>query len=185
MAKTFLEKFHDKETEVNTIRIAVKKEIASAEYRMKQIDTEKNDALRSQDRDHYLELCKEQEHLKEYIASNQEYLDGLSAKMSFEEVYQAWKAEGPEFTKTIEKQTGKLEKVLSDLVDVYRSMESAREIYNMNTGEYSACVDPNSYPEGHTASSFQLKTVADIPKLGELYRFLLAQGLITMSGQRV
>lgn len=185
MAKTFLEKVKDKTNEVNAIRIAVEKEIASAEYRMKQIDAEKADALRVPDRDHYLELCKEQDHLRDYIASNQEYLDGLSAKMPFEEVYQAWKAEGPEFTKTIEKQTGKLEKVLSDLVDVYRSMESAREIYNLNTGEYSACVDPNSYPEGYTASSFQLKAVSDIPKLVELHRFLLLQGLITEAGQRV
>ena len=183
MAKTFLEKVKDKTNEVNVIRSAVEKEIASAEDRMKQIDAEKADALRVQDRNKYLELCTETDHLREYIASNQEYMDGLSAKMPFEEVYQAWQAEGQEFTKTIEKQTGKLEKVLSDLVDVYRSMQSAREIFNMNTGEYSACVDPDSYPEGHTA--FQLKTVADIPKLGELYRFLLAQGLISVNGERI
>ena len=184
MAKTFLEKVKDKTNEVNAIRSAVEKEIASAEENIGQIAVKKAEALRSQDRNTYLSLCDEMDHLREYINSNREYLDGLSAKMPFEEVYSAWKAEGTEFTKVIEKQTGKLEKVLSDLVDVYRSMESAREIYNMTTGEYSACVDPDSYPEGHTASSFQLKTVAEIPKLGELYRFLLAQGLITSSGQR-
>ena len=183
MAKTFLEKVKDKTNEVNAIRSAVEKEIASAEDRMKQIDAEKADALRVQDRNKYLELCTETDHLREYIASNQEYMDGLSAKMPFSEVFQAWKTEASEYDKTLEKQEVKLTKLLSDLVDIYRTIETGRELFNMNTGEYSSYVD--SYPPGYSDSSFTVKTVSDIPKLGELHRFLLSQGLITRSGQRV
>lgn len=183
MAKTFLEKVKDKTNEVNAIRPAVEKEIASAEYRMKQIDAEKAEALRVPDRNKYLELCKEAEHLREYVASNKEYLDGLSVKMPFEEVFHAWKEEQAEYEKTLDKQEVKLTKLLSDLVDIYRTIETGRELFNMNTGEYSSYVD--SYPPGYSDSSFTVKIVSDIPKLGELHRFLLSQGLITRSGQRV
>lgn len=184
MAKTFLEKYREKEREVNTIRTAVQTEIKSAEERMEQIAVAKAEALRSQDRNLYLSLCEEMDHLREYIASNQEYLNGLSAKMPFMEVYSAWKEEQAEYDKTLEKQEAKLTKLLGDLVDVYRTIETGRELFNMTAGEYSACVDPDSYPDGYTDSSFQFKAPADVPKLMDIHKFLLAQGLIKMSGQR-
>lgn len=185
MAKSFLERMADKDRELTTIRQAVQTEIKSAEERLTAIDAEKTTALKNQNRDQFVALCAERDSVVEYIESNKKYLAGLTSKAPFTEVYSAWQDRQKEFDETVRKQSAKLTKLESDLLDVFRTLEAGRQVLNMEREYYQNYVDPATYPAGHSADSFGIKAVNDIPSLRELYNYLQTRGLISVNGERI
>lgn len=182
MAKTFLEKMEARKVEIDQLRSQVQGEIQTAQARLEEISSEKDNALRSQDREKYLQLCAEQDHLNEYIENSKEYMNGLTVNMPYDELLPEWKVRKSEFDSVIKKIDEKIMKLSGELVELFQSADSAREILNLDSGRFAGLLLDSDRARN---LNFGVVGRMDVNHLTPLYQYLIKLNLITPEGQRV
>lgn len=176
----FYEEMLSRKAEVENEQAKIREDLRETEARLQEIETQKAAAVRSHDQKAFTDLCSEQDYLREYVASTQEYLKALDYRLPAERINAAWRGEKAQAIADAKKLEPKIIKAANTLLDIYDELMEQRSQVNARQSVYAECMEPDpTYPLG---SGF---AIYEFPYLQTLRDFLKGLKLIDDKGNRI
>lgn len=176
----FYEEMLSRKAEVEKEQAKIREDLNETEARLQEIETQKAAAVRSHDQKAFTDLCSEQEYLREFASSTQEYLKALDYRLPADRIKAAWREEKAQAIADAKKLEPKIMKAANALFDIYEELMKQRNQLNARQSAYVECMEP----EPSITLDYSV-TMNEFPYVYALQRFLQSIDVIDHTGKRI